>query len=220
MSLLALLVALLAQYAWPAKGRLPLQAFYGRLCVSAAKRLNAGDRNSGILAWFVLLAAGKPAEYVRFGLVVAAAASIFGLITLHLCPDTRVYRTALMAIVFIALIVQPLDFFAVRFANLIGLIRRGDAPTQYGKASWTLALSHEPAPWSVMPLNLFRDTLILTRPSADPKTAPYDVYLYPSNLSSQIGLDASGESVDWADNRTQMILGSLRSVQATTPATK
>jgi adenosylcobinamide-phosphate synthase len=32
-------------------------AFYGRMCLSAAKRLNAGDRNSGILAWFVLMAA-------------------------------------------------------------------------------------------------------------------------------------------------------------------
>src|SRR5258708_4073961 len=32
-------------------------AFYGRMCLSAAKRLNAGDRNSGILAWFVLMGA-------------------------------------------------------------------------------------------------------------------------------------------------------------------
>lgn len=55
MSLLALLVALLAQYAHPLKGRNPLLAFYGRLCLSAAKRLNAGDRNSGILAWFALM---------------------------------------------------------------------------------------------------------------------------------------------------------------------
>ncbi len=32
-------------------------AFYGRICLSAAKRLNAGDRNSGIFAWFALLLA-------------------------------------------------------------------------------------------------------------------------------------------------------------------
>jgi adenosylcobinamide-phosphate synthase len=56
MSLLALFVALLAQYAWPVASRQPLMAFYGRLCLSAAKRLDAGDRNSGILAWFVLVA--------------------------------------------------------------------------------------------------------------------------------------------------------------------
>ena len=72
MSLLALLVALLAQSAWPAKGRLPLQAFYGRLCVSAAKRLNAGDRNSGILAWFVLMLV----VLAPLGLAAALAAAI------------------------------------------------------------------------------------------------------------------------------------------------
>jgi len=57
LSLLALLVALLAQHARPVSGRQPLLAFYGRMCLSAAKRLNAGDRNSGILAWLVLMGA-------------------------------------------------------------------------------------------------------------------------------------------------------------------
>ena len=50
MTLLALLAALLAQHAYPVKGRQPLMAFYGRMCLSTAKRLNSGDRNSGILA--------------------------------------------------------------------------------------------------------------------------------------------------------------------------
>ena len=57
MSLAALLASLLAQYAYPVKGRQPLLAFYGRMCLSAAKRLNAGDRNSGILAWAALMGA-------------------------------------------------------------------------------------------------------------------------------------------------------------------
>jgi len=60
-----------------------------------------------------------------------------------------------------------------------------------------------------MPLNLFRDQLLLTKPAADPASAIYDVYLYPSNLSSQIGFDSGSESVDWARNRTQMRLGAL-----------
>ena len=55
MSLAAILACLLAQYAYPVRGRQPLMALYGRLCLSAAKRLNAGDRNSGILAWFALM---------------------------------------------------------------------------------------------------------------------------------------------------------------------
>src|SRR5471032_2792543 len=32
-------------------------AFYGRVALSAAKRLNAGDRNSGVLAWVALMGA-------------------------------------------------------------------------------------------------------------------------------------------------------------------
>lgn len=56
MSLLALLASLAAQYAFPPRSRAPLMAFYGRMCLSAAKRLNAGDRNSGILAWLALVA--------------------------------------------------------------------------------------------------------------------------------------------------------------------
>lgn len=57
MSLAALLASLLAQYAFPVKGRQVLMAFYGRMCLSAAKRLSTGDRNSGILAWVALMGA-------------------------------------------------------------------------------------------------------------------------------------------------------------------
>lgn len=55
MSLVAILVCLLAQHAYPVRGRSPLMAFYGRMCLSAAKRLNAGDRHSGTVAWFALM---------------------------------------------------------------------------------------------------------------------------------------------------------------------
>jgi adenosylcobinamide-phosphate synthase len=71
-SLFAILACLVAQYAWPVRERQPLLAFYGRLALSAAKRLNAGDRNSGILAWFaVMLAVLVPA-----GLASSLAAAI------------------------------------------------------------------------------------------------------------------------------------------------
>jgi adenosylcobinamide-phosphate synthase len=56
-NLLAILACLLAQHAYPVKGRAPLMAFYGRVALSAAKRLNAGDRNSGVLAWVALMGA-------------------------------------------------------------------------------------------------------------------------------------------------------------------
>lgn len=80
MSLLALLAALLAQHAWPARGRQPLLAFYGRLCLSAAKRLNAGDRNSGVLAWIALMGAVLlPVGLATAGLASLHPALVFGL---------------------------------------------------------------------------------------------------------------------------------------------
>lgn len=72
MSLIALLVCFLAQYTYPVKGRQPLMSFYGRMCLSAAKRLNAGDRNSGVLAWLALMGA----VLVPVGLLTALAAAI------------------------------------------------------------------------------------------------------------------------------------------------
>jgi adenosylcobinamide-phosphate synthase len=72
LSLAAILVCLLAQHAYPVTGRGPLLAFYGRKCLSAAKRLNAGDRNSGTLAWFAMMAA----VLVPVALVTALAAAL------------------------------------------------------------------------------------------------------------------------------------------------
>src|SRR6185369_5715838 len=71
-SLLALLAALAAQYAFPPPDRSRLTAFYGRLALSVAKRLNMGDRNSGILAWAVLVAI----VIVPVGIVTWVAASV------------------------------------------------------------------------------------------------------------------------------------------------
>jgi adenosylcobinamide-phosphate synthase len=57
-SLLALLACLAAQYAFPPRGRHPLMALYGRLALEASRRLDAGDRNSGIVAWGALMVVG------------------------------------------------------------------------------------------------------------------------------------------------------------------
>jgi cobalamin biosynthesis protein CobD/CbiB len=88
LGLLALLIALLAQNAWPPKGRQALPAFYGRLCLSAAKRLNAGDRNSGIVAWVVLMAAAL----IPVALVTVIAASLHA-VALWLLEVVFLYAT-------------------------------------------------------------------------------------------------------------------------------
>ncbi|HEX4943119.1 MAG TPA: cobalamin biosynthesis protein [Usitatibacteraceae bacterium] len=76
MSLVTVLAALIAQYAYPPPERPPLAALYGRLCLSTSKRLNAGDRNSGILAFGALVAV----VIVPLGLVAMLAASIHAVV--------------------------------------------------------------------------------------------------------------------------------------------
>ncbi len=209
----------------------PRSCNHGRASAASPARPKVPDRGTHTVAYllaapaicvliqFVLLAAGKPAEYARFGLVLFAAASLafslaWGCVSLLKSPRFIVPVYGLIAMVItqaciLNAIIPYLEHDGDRPIPPLSLIKRGDVPSRYGKTFWTLGLSHEPAPWSVMPLNLFRDQLILTQPAPDPKTAIYDVYLFPSNLSSQIGMGNGGESVDWADNRTQMRLGSL-----------
>ena len=76
MILITLLAALIAQYAYPPQGRQVLPELYGRLCLSTAKRLNAGDRNSGVLAYLALAAV----VLVPLAVVAALAASIHAVV--------------------------------------------------------------------------------------------------------------------------------------------
>ena len=77
MILVTLLAALVAQYAYPPAGRQALPELYGRLCLSTAKRLNTGDRNSGVLAYAALVIVAL----VPLALVTLQAAAIHGVVT-------------------------------------------------------------------------------------------------------------------------------------------
>lgn len=125
MSLAAFLAALLVQYAYPPPERPPLAALYGRLCLSAAKRLDAGDRNSGVLAYFALVGV----VLVPLGLVAALAASLHG-----------VFLFALDALVLYA----SLRFLrtSATLGEIERLLREGDA----GAASRRLAQWQGEAP--------------------------------------------------------------------------
>ncbi|MEO7742283.1 MAG: regulatory signaling modulator protein AmpE, partial [Usitatibacter sp.] len=93
MSLAALLASLLAQYAYPVKGRQPLMAFYGRMCLSAAKRLNAGDRNSGILAWAALMGALLVSVALLTALLAALHVSLAWLLEVAILYGTLRFLT-------------------------------------------------------------------------------------------------------------------------------
>jgi adenosylcobinamide-phosphate synthase len=81
-NLLAILACLVAQHAYPVRGRAPLMAFYGRVAISAAKRLNAGDRNSGVLAWAALMVAVLVPVILATGLAAAAHPALVWLLDL------------------------------------------------------------------------------------------------------------------------------------------
>jgi adenosylcobinamide-phosphate synthase len=74
--LVTLLAALIAQHAYPPPERQFLSSAYGRLCLSTAKRLNAGDRNSGMLAYLALAVV----VLVPVALASWLAASIHGVV--------------------------------------------------------------------------------------------------------------------------------------------
>jgi cobalamin biosynthesis protein CobD/CbiB len=125
LSILALIAALLAQHVRPPGGRQPLLAFYGRMCLSAAKRLNAGDRNSGILAWLALAGA----LLVPVALVSALAAAI---------------HPVLLWVLEVAFLYGTLKFFSTT-ANL-GAIERGLRGGDVAAAASQLGL------WRAQPL--------------------------------------------------------------------
>jgi adenosylcobinamide-phosphate synthase len=120
LSLLALVVALLAQHAWPLKGRNPLLAFYGRLALSVAKRLDSGDRNSGMLAWFALMGVAL----VPVAIVTAIAARV---------------HVALLFILDVAVLYGTLRFLATtaQLAAVQAALREGDvAGAAQALAAW------------------------------------------------------------------------------------
>ena len=80
MAFASLLLALVAQFAYPPRERTSLAALYGRLCLSTAKRLNAGDRNSGVFAYGAMVLA----VLVPLGIVAALASSIHAVVLVAL----------------------------------------------------------------------------------------------------------------------------------------
>jgi adenosylcobinamide-phosphate synthase len=109
-SLLALLLALLAQHAYPPPSRPPLLRLYGRLCLAVRQKLDAGDRNSGIFGWLV---------YMAVLLVpTLAVTAILGRI-----------HPVLVALLDIVVLYESLRFLATlrRLADIEKSLRAGDA---------------------------------------------------------------------------------------------
>ena len=160
---------------------------------------------------FVLLAAGKPAEYARFGLVVWAALCVAMAVAIRnvLVAPAR-GGVLLLFLIGLCLLLPPIGlgrhgYDAWQWAD------RDDSATQLevlrtigesgGTAPWRLGVAYEPAPWSTPPVNLFDQDIFLVR-ATPAMLEEVDAFIWPVNLDSQcIDAEHDRESLDWRQNR-------------------
>jgi hypothetical protein len=161
---------------------------------------------SGLVALqFVLLCAGKPSEYARFGLIPAGAGVVLLAMMIRAARDTTLGRSR-WALLFgaAASLLAPLAPTSARgdvngwnrVAAQIETHRR--IAFEDGATGWRVGLFYEPAPWSAPPMNLFEQTIVLVRPLVE-ELESIDLVVWPWNLSSQL-LGKPGDRVDWREN--------------------
>lgn len=159
---------------------------------------------------FVLLAAGKPAEYARFGLVVWAALCVAAAIAVRAVFDSpaRMGGTLLVA-VGVCLFIPPFDldrhgYDAWKWTDVDDSATQLDTMRSLGtgeQARWRLGVAYEPAPWSTPPVNLFDQDIVLVRATPE-MLESVDLFVWPVNLESQCFAPAQDrESLDWKANR-------------------
>jgi len=139
-NLLAILACLLAQNAHPVMGRAPLMAFYGRVAISAAQRLNAGDRNSGLLAWFALMAAVLVPVMLATALAAAIHPAVVWLLDFAVLYGTLRFLATTRALAAIEKALREEDVAAA--ANLLAAWQGEPVETDDASAVARLAAEH------------------------------------------------------------------------------
>lgn len=157
---------------------------------------------------FVLLAAGKPAEYARFGLVFFAATCVAGAAALRSMIDSPVRFAAVFVPLLGALALIPASLhprgydgwkWPVKDHTALQLETMRKLAEVDGR--WRLGVAYEPAPWSTPPVNLFDQDILLVRATPE-MLNEVDCFVWPTNLESQIfDAETDRESLDWRENR-------------------
>jgi len=165
-----------------------------------------------VLVQFILLASGKPAEYVRFALLPLSAMVVVSVVGIHrlVRSETWSHRLTALLVGCIAVLggLQAAGFVMERASN-----RDVDLAPLRQRSGATVALAYEPSPWSCPPIDLFKHSLVLLpgrRFPDDPETIGSDLAIAPGNLASQVGMPLTGESFNWSANRW-LIRSSARS---------
>ena len=147
---------------------------------------------------FVALSAGKPAEYARFAIVIAAFAVIAVVRIVAASRDRQllivVATIGAIGCLEFALMITTYDKVAPR-RNKYTIAE--DRKTLAEGSPLRLGMFHEPAPWSAPAFDLFRSQVLLV-PSME--AANVDRLIWPANLDRETGRRTGCESLDWREN--------------------
>ncbi len=158
---------------------------------------------------FVMLAGGKPMEYARFGLILSASASLGLAWMLRDGAWTTVWTIAFWVVtaVFIG---SRSEYMPIRLSDT------HESPATQPLSN-RIGIYYEPAPWSLPPVDVFERELILyprqaalgPEPSQNLNATREDpkIFIYPSNLSSQLRSWQWGEEISWRLNRWNRAVG-------------
>jgi len=120
-------------------------------------------------AIFVLLAAGKPPEYARFGLPLDVALLIVAFVPLGLLAPAPLRVLIAIALLF-SMIFPAWDYWRGFVRDCRPITSRLATAEQLalsgGGKQIAIRLESEPAPYDLPPVDLFRDRLVLTRSGA------------------------------------------------------
>jgi hypothetical protein len=156
---------------------------------------------------FFLLAAGKPPEYARFGLLIDVFLLVVAFAAAARLQSHRARRAAAVAIVaFVVPFAVPYVVAFVRDASAepSRLVAARTIKTYLDQGAATVRLGAEPAPYNTPPIDLFRARLLLPPPG---EPVPADVIV-------QLDARASPAPICWADKRFGIV--STRRGPATT----
>ncbi len=157
------------------------------------------------LLTFIALAAGKPAEYARFSLLVAATAVVVAAGGASVLPKPR----GAVALIVVAVLVAGTNLLQLHSQTMQRVYWRSIARYEgfevFGWLRQTnqetlkpLLVYYEPATWSLPPVDLFsRQIVLLPRDQRPNNGRPAFV---PANLASQVGMDWVDGSVSWRNS--------------------
>lgn len=155
-----------------------------------------------VLTQFVLLAGGKPAEYVRFALLPLATSVIVAVVGVdRLVVNPR--WSACLSSLLVGFITVLGSMETARFVRSSSSGEDASLGATLSNPGSVMALAYEPAPWSCPPVDLFRTELWLVPRGRDwlARAGQGTTQLGPANLASQFGVRDPRETFNWAANQ-------------------